>query len=319
MSALDGVWRARPTSQSPELPRAQPRYLLPEARATYSAVMDEEIRGHYDAGYERERLAGGSSRIEFARTKELLGRFLPSAPASVLDVGGGPGAYAAWLADQGYRVHLVDASSLHVEQAAAAAGVGPSFTVELGDARALTQEDSSWDAVLMLGPLYHLTEREQRVRALEEASRVVRPGGVVAGAAISRFASLLDGLDSGWLGDPAFDAIVGRDLAEGQHRSPTDRPEWFTTAYFHHPDELRPEVEDAGLEFEALLAIEGPGWLLWERWETPQGRENIMRVARAVEAEASLLGASSPSSRDRPEAPLASVRPRPRRRRTVPG
>jgi hypothetical protein len=61
---------------------------------------------------------------------------------------------------------------------------------------------------------------------------VLRPGGIVVAAAISRFASLLDGLISGWLGDPEFDAIVERDLAEGQHRNPTNRPEWFKPPSF---------------------------------------------------------------------------------------
>src|SRR2546425_8478330 len=83
--------------------------------------------------------------------------------------------------------------------------------------------------------------------------------GPVIAAAISRFASLFDGLANGYLGDPTFDAIAQRDLREGQHRNPTDRAEWFTTAYFHHPDELPTEVEEAGLDFEALLGIEGPG------------------------------------------------------------
>src|SRR5512132_2538719 len=130
-------------------------------------MSDETFPGRYGTGYERERLAEGSSRIEFARTKELLRRFLPSAPATILDVGGGPGVYAAWLSDEGYQVHLVDVVPLHVEQATATAqGRDPSFTVELGDARSLVQDDSSYDAVLMLGPLYHITEREERVRAL---------------------------------------------------------------------------------------------------------------------------------------------------------
>jgi hypothetical protein len=146
---------------------------------------------------------------------------------------------------------------------------------------------------LMLGPLYHITDRNERVGALVEAKRVLRSGGVVTAAAISRFASLLDGLVSGWLGDPAFDAIVERDLAQGQHRNPTNRAGWFTTGFFHHPDELRTEVEDAGFKIEGLFGLEGPGWLLWDRWDVPQDRENILRVARTVEQEPTVIGTSS--------------------------
>jgi SAM-dependent methyltransferase len=226
---------------------------------------------HYGTGYEKDRLSSGTSSIEFARTKELLQRFLPPAPASVLDVGGGPGVYASWLADLGYRVHLIDVVPLHVDQATEASG--GRFTTALGDARDLPQADLSWDTVLLLGPIYHLTDRNDRIRALKEANRVLKPGGLLAAAAISRFVSLLDGLVSGWLGDPSFDAIVERDLEEGQHRNPTDREEWFTTAYFHHPDELATEVTDAGLRFEALFGIEGPGWLLQDEVEEPDVRE----------------------------------------------
>jgi hypothetical protein len=111
-------------------------------------------------------------------------------------------------------------------------------------------------------------------------------------AAISRFVSLLDGLVNGWLGDSSFDAIVERDLAEGQHRNPSNRAEWFMTAYFHHPDELREEVEDVGLTIQAIFGIEGPGWLLQDKLEEPDVRERVLRVAEAVEAEPTLVGAS---------------------------
>jgi ubiquinone/menaquinone biosynthesis C-methylase UbiE len=196
--------------------------------------------------------------IEFARTKELLRRFLPPPPATVLDIGGGPGTYAVWLADLGHRVRLIDAVPLHMEQAAEAVErARHPFTVEVGDARRLEQPDSSVDAVLLFGPLYHLTERTERIQALTEARRVMRTDGTVLAAAISRFASLFDGLASG-LGDPTFDAIVERDVREGQHRNPTDRIEWFTTAYFHHPDELPKEIDVAGLAFVALLGTRDP-------------------------------------------------------------
>jgi 2-polyprenyl-3-methyl-5-hydroxy-6-metoxy-1,4-benzoquinol methylase len=81
--------------------------------------VDEEIRVHYATGVEVGRLSAGASRIEFDRTKELLGRVLPPPPATILDVGGGPGAYAEWLAGQAHDVRLIDPLPLRVEEARA--------------------------------------------------------------------------------------------------------------------------------------------------------------------------------------------------------
>ena len=256
-----------------------------------SSAMDPEIRAYYETGVERERLAQGYSRIEFARTKELLGRHLPPPPARVLDVGGGPGVYAAWLADSGYDARLVDASPLHVRQARERGA--ERFSAAEGDARNLEEADESYDAVLLLGPLYHLTERDDRLRALREARRIVRSGGVVAAAAISRFASALDGLYGGYLSDPIFWPIVQQDLADGQHRSPPVELPTFTTAYFHRPEELSAEVQEAGFVLEGVFGIEGPGWLLADRWEDATARENILRVARLLESEPAVIGTSA--------------------------
>jgi SAM-dependent methyltransferase len=251
--------------------------------------VEDRVLEHYGGGIERDRFAAGYSRIEFARTKELLDRFLPAVPASVLDVGGGPGAYAAWLAERGYRVHLVDPVPLHVEQATERGG----FTAALGDARRLDEDDETFDAALLMGPLYHLTERVARVRALAEARRVVRPGGIVAAAAISRFASVLDGLAHDRLREPAFREIVERDLAEGQHRNPEGRPDWFTTAYFHRPEELNEELAEAGLAPEGTFGVEGPGWLLRKIWNDEGQRESVLYAARAVEQDPGLIGVSA--------------------------
>jgi SAM-dependent methyltransferase len=151
------------------------------------------------------------------------------------------------------------------------------------------------DAVLLLGPLYHLTERDDRLLALREARRVLHPGAVLVAAAITRFASLFDGLRFGFLDDPAFVRIVERDLTDGQHRNPGDHPDYFTTAFFHHPDELAQEVTEAGLTLEAVLAVEGPGWLLPdldEWWRDIGRRERLLHLIAAVEREPSLLGVS---------------------------
>jgi SAM-dependent methyltransferase len=253
--------------------------------------MDEDIRAYYEGGVERDRLLQGYSRIEFVRTKELLERFLPAAPAHILDIGGGPGRYAAWLADAGYDVEVVDSSPLHIQQALELAR--GRFSAVEGDARRIDAADESFDVVLLLGPLYHLVDRGDRMAALAEARRVLRAGGMLAAAAISRFASLLDGLLGGHLRDEEGWAMVQRDLAEGQHRPPPGRPALFTTAYFHRPDELRGEFEAAGFSLEGLFGIEGPGWLLEERLDDKLVRDDVIRVARVLEQEPTVIGTSA--------------------------
>jgi hypothetical protein len=119
---------------------------------------------------------------------------------------------------------------------------------------------------------------------------------VVLAAAISRFASTLDGLRLGLFDDPAFARIAERDLEDGQHRNPTDDPRYFTTAYFHRPEELKAEAEEAGLAHEATLGVEGPGWLLhdFERWWGDEARRGrLLAVAQALEAEPSAVGVSA--------------------------
>jgi SAM-dependent methyltransferase len=260
-------------------------------------VIDPAIESHYGTGYERSRLfPGGNPSLEFVRSMELLDRLLPGPPARLLDVGGGPGTYAAPLARRGYRVHLVDPVPLHVEQARQAAGSDPApgFTAALGDARELPERAESQDAVLLFGPLYHLTEAAQRRQALTEARRVLRPGGRLLAMAVCRFASLLDGLYRGWLDDPGFRPIVDQDLRDGQHRNPdpVGRPEFFTTAYFHTPDGLAGEIERAGFTGVALYGVEGPGWPLRQEWADPQRREQVLFAARSVETQPSLIGFS---------------------------
>jgi ubiquinone/menaquinone biosynthesis C-methylase UbiE len=258
----------------------------------------KEITRYYQEVAEEGRLAAGPSQLEFARTKEIVLRHLPPPPATILDVGGAAGAYALWLAERGYQVHLIDPVPRLVEEAWRRSEASPHRLCAclVGDARELTFADGVADGVLLLGPLYHLTDTAERLRALREVYRVLRPGGLMFAAAISRYASALDGVARDLFADPSFAAIVRQDLEQGQHRNETGNWDYFTTAYFHRPDELQAEVVSAGFNCQAVLGIEGPGWILSdfdERWADPRKREDLLRVARALEREESIVGLSA--------------------------
>jgi ubiquinone/menaquinone biosynthesis C-methylase UbiE len=269
-----------------------------ESEQTAQGIASEMLN-HYSKVDESSRLRTGWFQLEHARTQELILRHLPPAPATIIDVGGGAGIYACWLAQRGYEVHLIDPVPKHVEQARAASARQPKHplaSAEQGDARHLAQSDGVADAALLLGPLYHLVEREDRLACLREASRVLRPGGLLWSAGISRFASLLDSLSGGFFDDPAFGPILARDLEEGQHRNPTGNPLYFTDAYFHRPGELSRELLAAGFQVLEVVAIEGPGWLArdFDRiWSDPVQRERLLASVRKVEREPSVLGASA--------------------------
>jgi ubiquinone/menaquinone biosynthesis C-methylase UbiE len=271
-----------------------------KTRRVTRPILSRKILTHYDeAAEERVRLDQHGGQLEYYRTKEIIARHLPRKPVVILDIGGGPGRYACWLAKLGHRVHLVDPVPLHVEQAKAAAKArrGKALTsATVGDARNLKFADRSAESVLLLGPLYHLVKRSDRVKALSEAYRTLKPRGFLFAAVISRFASSFDGLFRNFAEDPRFYRILRRDLKNGQHRNPTNNPQYFTTAFFHHPDELRSEIEEAGFASPKLYSLEGPGWLLpdFERkWSDPQARAKILSIIRAVESEPTLLGQSA--------------------------
>jgi SAM-dependent methyltransferase len=258
----------------------------------------DEVLGYYARGGERERLDEAYFPLERARTQELVRRHLPAPPGVVLDVGGAAGAYAFWLAESGYEVHLVDPVPLHVRQAEEASRSrteGGLASARVGDARRLDFADAAADAVLLLGPLYHLTDRDDRLGALAEARRVLKAGGLVFAAGISRFASLLDGLRGPVFDHDAFARIVERDLTDGQHRNETGVPDFFTTSFFHRPPELEAELGEAGFALAGLFAVEGPGAQVPEfrrRWEDPASRARLLDLVRRVEREPALLGAS---------------------------
>jgi SAM-dependent methyltransferase len=265
------------------------------------------MHDHYELGKEAERLSSsGEGRLEFERTQEIVLRYLPPAPAAVADIGGGPGRYTLWLAGLGYRVVHRDIVPLHVDQVRAAtaarpavetgqAPAGPAIDSALGDARELDLADASVDAVLLLGPLYHLVRRADRVQALREARRVVRPGGPVFGAAISRWATRLDGMLRLRLYErtPAIADLIGP--LERTGVMPPLVPGGFN-GYAHRPGQLRSEFASAGLAVQDLVCVEGASFLLNDlddRAADDRAWQVILDTARAHERVAELMGLGS--------------------------
>jgi len=258
----------------------------------------EAIQAYYNQGREQGRLATGIGQLEFARTQEVILRYLPPLPATVLDIGGGAGVYALWLAKLGYTVHLVDLMSLHIEQALAASARQsdrPLASAQVGDSQQLEFDDATAEVVLLLGPLYHLTEQSARLQTLQEMYRVLKPSGVLVAATISRFAALIDGFQRGLLTDDYYMELLENQLVAGQHRNPTGRRGYFTTAFFHHSNEIHAEVTKTGFTAVTNIAVEGPalGMPDFDKiWADNRLRERLLKLLRTVESDPAIVGST---------------------------
>jgi ubiquinone/menaquinone biosynthesis C-methylase UbiE len=258
----------------------------------------DKIIEYYNVFDEQTRLSENWGQIEFIRTQIIISRYLNKTPSVILDVGGAAGRYSCWLAKEGHEVHLIDPVPLHIEQAQAASDnqpEAPLASCNVGDARQLEFNDEIAEAVLLLGPLYHLVKVEDRNRCLSEAYRVLKRGGYLFAAGISRFASTIDGLASGYFLDPVFRRIMREDLETGMHQNPTKQPAYFMDTFFHHPDELRSEVSGSGFEIAGLFAIEGISYLMKEfdkNWNIEDNRRFLLEIIGKIAEEASLIGAS---------------------------
>jgi SAM-dependent methyltransferase len=277
-------------TQKPQIDRVKAMKRPPE-ESNFEATI-----AHYALGAERERLARPHGIIEFERTKDILGRYLPPSPARIADIGGGPGRYALWLAERGYQVYHRDLASLHVQQLLDELARRPSLAIDttVGDARRLDLPDVSMDAVLLFGPLYHLPRRRDRIQVLIEAQRIVRPAGLIFAATISRWAARLD-------------AIIGQKLYERMPETlaevvALERTGWMKplfpgsfTGYSHRPRQVSAEVRDAGLHVLRVVGIESVAFLLTdltERVAEPRALQVLLDSAQALESVPELLGVS---------------------------
>jgi ubiquinone/menaquinone biosynthesis C-methylase UbiE len=216
-------------------------------------TIHEELAAHYSERYDEAGRLGSSikGRLELARVQDLLCRYLPPPPATVADIGGGPGVHSQWLQARGYDVHLLDPVPLHVAQAAEAG-----INATLGDARRLPWENEQFDAVFLAGPMYHLPEATERRVALREAIRVTKYGGFVASIAINRAANLIGSTLANKLIERQ--GIVTEILRDGY----SPRNDRMAHTNYHTVAQLRAELSHVGLRGVTIHGLTGPGgWL----------------------------------------------------------
>jgi len=259
-------------------------------------MISPEIDLFYTGAAEDKRLTFGLGPLEFERNKELIGRYLPGAGGVIIDVGGGPGVYAEWLADMGHQVHLIDPVNKHIQQAQKrAAKLKKPFKALLGEARKLDFNDGFADVVILHGPLYHLQARADRIKALSEAYRVLKSNGILLGFAINHTVSTVTGLLNGMIHDPKFYDMCQVELKSGIHNPPGNWPGILPEAFFHKPAELMDETMEAGFNNRKLFAVEGMVWLDSKYFETrsdPKKKEAIMALLKSTEENPDLFSFS---------------------------
>lgn len=238
------------------------------------------VQAAYARGRETGRLDQQRNRVEAERTKNLIAERLPEPGSFVLDVGGGPGYYAAWLRDRGYRVVLADIVETHARQADHSG-----IPALVADATALPLPPGHADAVVLLGPLYHLVNPNGRARALAESYRVLRPGGILFAAGLSRWAKAATRGADGEPHTPDDARHLAAIMIRGYDAHGGD---WHACTYHHTPAELAAEIEHAGFTCPEILGIEGPLGAALARHD-PDLTDTALQLAAEAQREAPAL------------------------------
>jgi ubiquinone/menaquinone biosynthesis C-methylase UbiE len=253
----------------------------------------DEVFEFYNAGAEKNRLERGLGLVELYRTKEILKKFITNTNNKIYDIGGGIGIYSSWLSEMNNEVHLLELAPSAVEYAIKNQSLDNTFIAEVCDARNINRADESADIVLLMGPLYHLQNRDDRLQVLNEAKRVLKKNGLLFSVGISKFSSTTWSLSTygkgnNFLDDDIYTNMIENELSSGIHIRPKEYPNFIAQAYFHTAFRLQEEVEAVGFETIQKYAIEGVIWFtpcLNEKWEDKNCRERLLNIVRLTENE----------------------------------
>ena len=269
-------------------------------------TIDNAVLAGYNAGSERDRLRFGIGLIEFERTKEILLENLPKPPAVIYDVGGAYGEYAWWLASLGYEVHLFDLSETNIAMSAELAGEYPGVrlaSATVCDARSVPRPDKSADAVLLMGPLYSITEYEERILAIKESRRLLKDDGVLFSAALTPYSVLVPRIalyriddTEKELDDPAVISIIKRALEDGCYCNPEKKiASGLGSSHLHTAKALREELSLGGFDTATVHGVMGGAWLapnLDALLANEETKEVLMKTVRMLDTHEEIIGLS---------------------------
>lgn len=269
-------------------------------------TIDKAVLAYYEDGREYNRLRSDIGLIEFERTKEILLENLPKPPAVIYDIGGAYGEYSWWLASLGYEVHLFDLSKTNIRMSNELAKEYPDCTLassEVCDARSIPREDNSANAVLLMGPLYHITDYGERIKAIRESWRLLKEDGVLFTAALTPYSVLLYNITvyspkSGetYLENPRFLSMVERELKDGCHINPNKEIyEGLGSSHLHTAKALKAELEMGGFSDSVVHGVMGGAWLahdIDELWKNEASRNALMNTVRLLDTHEDIMGLS---------------------------
>ncbi len=253
-----------------------------------------DIVAYYNSCSDNEHSRLERHPLEYELTWRYLDKYLP-AQCSILEIGAATGRYTLELASRGYQVTAVDLSAVESGQCwqrMAEAGLDKQVQLVVADARDLgAVTGQEFDAVLQMGPLYHLVELADRRKALQQAFERLRSGGLIFSAFISRFGIFCDLLKDhpDWIQDRAeVRSILERGRDPHYYRNGDFR------GYFAQPSEIAPLHEDLGFESLVLAAVEPVIAAEDESYNKLEGQERQLwlDLLYEVSTEASIIGAS---------------------------
>lgn len=271
-------------------------------------TIDTTVLAGYNAGIEKNRLRTGIGIIEFERTKEILLDKLPKPPAIIYDIGGGYGEYAWWLASLGYEVHLFDISETNIKMSEELESEYPNVhlaSAKVCDARSVPRSNNSADVILLMGPLYSITEYEERILAVKESFRLLKDNGILFTAALTPYGGLLHRITiyhnsedrkSYELDNPAVISMFERALSDGCYIN-TERKNasGLGSSHLHTAKALKEELQRGGFKTETVHGVMGGAWLapnIDELLANKETKEVLMKTVRMLDTHEEIIGLS---------------------------